>query len=312
MTEVRAFAPGTVANVSCGFDIFGFALDSPGDTVVARRRDEPGVGLAAIHGDGGRIPREPERNTASVAAAYLLKEAGVEAGVELELLKGMPLSSGLGSSAASAVAAVVAVNELLGTDLSPERLLRCAVEGERAATGVPHADNAGPCLVGGFLIVRGPGESTDFRSIPVPEELHCAVLHPHIAVETRGARAVLPEAIPLADAITQWGNVGSLIVGLYESDYDLIARSVRDVVAEPVRSGQVPGFADVTAAAREAGALACGLSGSGPSVFALCRGRATAEAAAAAMQQTFDAQGLADSHAWASPAGAPGARVVDA
>lgn len=307
--EVRAFAPATVANVSCGFDVLGFALESPGDTVIARRRAAPGVGIARVGGDGGVLPRDA-RNTAAVAAAKLLELTGRTDGVELELDKGMPLASGLGSSAASAAAAVVAVDALLGTGLTRRDLLRCAVEGERAAAGFPHADNAAPSLVGGFLLVRGHGDDVAFESLPVPQELCCAMLHPHVEVETRGARAALPERIPLADAVVQWGNVAALVTGLFRGDFDLIARSVRDVVAEPVRARAVPGFGAATAAAREAGALAAGLSGSGPSIFALCRGRERADAVAAAMDAGYRAAGHGEADAWVSAVGAPGARVL--
>jgi homoserine kinase len=306
--EVRAFAPATVANVSCGFDILGFALESPGDTLTARRRDEPGAAIARVSGDRGALPRDG-RNTAAVAAGRLLETVGTTDGVELELEKGMPLMSGLGSSAASSVAAVVAVDALLGTRLPQRDLLRCAVEGERAAAGFPHADNAAPCLVGGFLLVRGSGPDAAFEPLPVPEELACALLHPHLEVETRGARAALPAQIPLTDAVVQWGNVAGLVAGLFRGDWDLIESCVRDVVAEPVRSAAVPGFGDVVAAARDAGALACGLSGSGPSIFALCRGQERAGTVAARMKAAFE-RGGGTADAWTSAVGAHGARVI--
>jgi homoserine kinase len=308
--SVRAFAPATVANVSCGFDVFGFALESPGDTVTARLRDEPGVGLVRVSGDGGALPRDA-RNTAVVAAARLLRDLGSDRGVELELTKGMPLASGLGSSAASSVAAVVAVDALLGAGLSPAALLRAAVEGERAAAGFAHADNAAPCLVGGFVLVRGSGADAVFTSIPVPDGLDCAMLHPHVLVETRGARAVLPERIPLTDAVVQWGNTAALVAGLFRGDFGLLAGAVKDVVAEPVRAAAVPGFAEVCAAAKDAGAFACGLSGSGPSIFAWCRGREAAERASAAMKREYGRGGRGEADAWVSRVGAPGARVLD-
>jgi homoserine kinase len=307
--SVRAFAPATVANVSCGFDVFGFALESPGDTVVARLRKEPGVVLANVTGDGGALPRD-SRNTAAVAAARLLRDLGAERGVTLGLEKGMPLASGLGSSAASSVAAVVAVDALLGTGLSQTALLRAAVEGERAAAGFPHADNAAPCLAGGFVLVRGSGAEATFVSIPVPEGLECAMLHPHVLVETRGARAVLPERIPLSDAVVQWGNVAALVAGLFRGDFDLLEGAVKDVVAEPVRSKQVPGFDEVCRAARDAGAFAAGLSGSGPSIFAWCRGREPAERVAAAMKRQYARGGHGEADAWVSKVGAPGARIL--
>jgi homoserine kinase len=266
--------------------------------------------MARVVGDGGILPRDG-RNTAAVAAAKLLELTGrTGEGVELELEKGMPLASGLGSSAASAAAAVVAVDELLGTRLSPRDRLRCAVEGERAAAGFPHADNAAPALAGGFLLVRGHGDAASFEPLPVPEGLCCAMLHPHLEVETRGARAALPERIPLTDAVTQWGNLAALVTGLFRGDLDLIGEAVRDVVAEPVRSRAVPGFDAAVAAARAAGAIAAGLSGSGPSIFALCRGREAASAVAEAMRAAYAAGGHGEADAWASAVGARGARVI--
>ncbi|HMB67951.1 MAG TPA: homoserine kinase [bacterium] len=308
--EVRAFAPGTVANVSCGFDIMGFALESPGDVVTARRREAPGVVMARVSGDGGKLPCDG-RNTAAVAAARLLERAGSDAGVELELEKGMPLSSGLGSSAASSVAAVVAVDALLGTGLSTLDLLHCALEGERAAAGVPHADNAAPSLVGGFVLVRGSGADARYHSLPVPGELAVAMCHPRIEIHTREARRILPERIALADAVTQWFSCSALVAGLCGGDWDLIREGVRDVVAEPVRAPQVPGFAAMCDAARDAGALGCGLSGSGPSLFALCRGRDTAKRVCAAMKERYEGDGHGTADAWASAVGARGARVLD-
>jgi homoserine kinase len=204
----------------------------------------------------------------------------------------------------------VAVDALLGAGQSRETLLRCAGEGERAAAGVPHADNAGPSLVGGFLLLRGGGQEAEFESLPVPDGLCCAMLHPHLEVETLGARAVLPEHVPLRDAVTQWANVASLVVGLYEGDWDLIGSSIRDVVAEPARSPQVPGFSAVVEAARGSGALGCGLSGSGPSIFALCRGRDLAERVAQEMKEAFESRGVAAADAWTSVVGAAGARVI--
>jgi len=307
--EIRAFAPATVANVGCGFDVLGFALEAPGDTVVARRTDGRGVTLVDVRGDGGVLPRD-ERNTAFVAAAAVLQSAGVEHGVALTLEKGMPLASGLGSSAASAVAAVVAVDALLGSRLSFAERLRCALEGERAAVGTPHADNAGASLAGGFVLVRGSGQDTSLLSLPVPENLTCAMLHPHVEISTRDARQALPTSVALSDAVTQWGNVGALVTALHRSDHALLASALVDRVAEPARAPRVPGFIETCAAAREAGALGSGLSGSGPSIFALCDGRERAEEVARAMRAAFERGGHGAANAWVSPVGAPGARVI--
>jgi homoserine kinase len=306
---IRVFAPATVANVACGFDVFGFAIEGPGDVVIATRSDDPAVRIVDVRGDDGRLPREAHKNTAGVAAARVLAECGATGGVDLVVEKRMPLSSGLGSSAASAVAAAVAVNELLGAELDERTLLACALEGERAACGVAHADNAAPSLLGGFLLVRGMGDEARVHRLPVPAELACALIHPHLAVDTGAARAALGHTIDLSRAVTQWGNVAALVAGLHTNDYDLLATAIRDVVAEPVRSAAVPGFLDVQRAALDSGALGCSLSGSGPSMFALCRGRDVAGRVADAMLSAFLAHNDVACDALVSRVGTAGARV---
>lgn len=318
---VTAFAPASISNVCCGFDVLGAALEGPGDRVRARRSDRPGVTLAKVEGDRdgegrGRLPRDPGANTASVAALALLEAAGHPGtGVELELFKGLPLASGLGSSAASAVAAAVAVDALLDLGSSREDLLAAALEGERVASGTVHADNAAPCLYGGWVLVRSnqstEGSPVDVVPLEVPGELTVVLLQPELEIVTREARNMLPRALPLSAAVTQWGNLGALVAALHQGDWDLIGRSLVDVVAEPVRSKLVPGFEAAVAAAREAGALGAGLSGSGPSLFALCRGRAVAGQTAAALEEVFRRQAGVACRTWVSPGRAPGARVLD-
>lgn len=303
---IRAFAPATVANVACGFDIFGFALERPGDVVAARRRGKPGVAIVEITGDGGRLPRDAERNTAGVAARHLLGDSGV--GVELRLAKGLPLASGLGSSAASAVAAAVAVDALLGLGAPRERLLAAAMEGERVAVGSGHADNAAASLYGGFVLVRHGPRVTE---LPVPAGLSCALVRPHVEIDTGVARALLGDHVELGAAVTQWGNTAALVAGLFRGDWELVASALHDAVAEPVRSPQVPAFADVQAAARGAGALGCSLSGSGPSIFALCASPDVARRCAAEMAAALTAAGVAHDVV-VSPLGVPGARVLHA
>jgi homoserine kinase len=307
--ETRAFAPATVSNLACGFDVLGLALEAPGDVVAARPADRPGVIMREVQGDDGRLPRDAERNTASVAAAALLQSAGVERGVELLLTKGMPLASGLGSSAASGVAAVVAVDALLRLDLPREKLLAAALEGEKVACGAAHADNAAPSLYGGFTLIRGDLQPEVIR-LPVPEKMTVAVLHPHLEVATREARSILPQEIPLRDAVTQWSNLGALIAALFKSDWDLLGRSLQDVVAEPVRAPLVPGFAAVKEAALDAGALGASLSGSGPSIFALCRGLETAQRVAKAMAATFRSVTGEECDALVSRVNTEGARLL--
>jgi homoserine kinase len=289
---VTVFAPATVANVASGFDVLGFALERPGDAVTVRRTEGGGVVVASISGDGGRLPKDPAKNTAAVAARAYLAAAGTPFGVEISIEKRMPLASGLGSSAASAVAAVHAVNLLAGEALSPRELLPFTLLAEKAACGSAHADNAAPSLLGGFVLIRSY-EPLDVVRLPVPEGLACAVVHPHTEVKTEDARRILKKDLRLADAIRQWGNLAALVASLYEGDLALLGRSLQDVVAEPVRSLLIPGFAGVKRAALAAGALGCSISGSGPSVFALCAAAEVAERAGAAMVEAFRAAGLA-------------------
>ncbi|MDY7095605.1 MAG: homoserine kinase, partial [Acidobacteriota bacterium] len=226
------------------------------------------------------------------------------------LHKGMPLASGLGSSAASAVAAVTAANALLRLDRSQEDLLRCVLEAERSACGSAHGDNAAPSLYGGFVLVRGAGGANPrVDPLPVADDLFCALLHPHVAVETGAARALLGDRVPLAAAVVQWGNTAALTAGLFRDDDELLASALEDAIAEPLRAGNVPGFADLRQAALDHGALGAGLSGSGPTLFALCRGRRRARQIADAMARALEPHGV-EGDTLVTPVGAPGARVL--
>ena len=305
---IAAYAPATVSNVACGFDVLGFALDEPGDVVAASAQDGPGVTIAAIHGDGGRLPLDPLRNTAGAAVQALLERLQTTRGVSLTVHKGLPLASGVGSSGASAVAAVVAANELLGRPAPMEMLLSCAMAGEQAGCGAMHPDNVAPSLYGGFVLARS-ATPPDIIRLPVPAGLACAVLHPQIEVETGAARALLGDTVPLKDAVRQWGNLGGLVAALFTGDTALLSRSLEDVVAEPRRAALVPGFFAVKAAAIDAGALGCSLSGSGPSMFALTRTMTDAARVGSAMQHAFESTGVG-SDLWVSLVGTRGARVV--
>ncbi len=306
---IAAFAPATVSNVGCGFDVLGFALDEPGDVVIAAPRAGAGVEIAAIEGDAGRLPREVRRNTSGAAAQSLLTRVGSLQGVSLTIKKGMPLASGIGSSGASAVAAVVAVNELLGRPAPLNVLLECAMEGEIAGCGSAHPDNVAPSLYGGFLLARS-AKPPDVVRLPVPEGLSCALLHPHIEVETGAARALLGDTVPLADAVRQWANVGALVAGLFQNDLSLVSRALEDVVAEPKRAPLVPGIEAVKEAARAAGALGCSLSGAGPSMFALCSSLDQAASVGRAIHEAYCGASGNDADLWVSRVGARGARVV--
>jgi homoserine kinase len=306
---IAAYAPGSVSNVACGFDVLGFALDEPGDIVIAAQKDGPGVTIAGIEGDGGRLPTDPARNTAGAAVQALLSRLETTRGVSLTIQKGLPLASGIGSSGASAVAAVVAVNELLGRPATMELLLACAMAGEQAGCGAMHPDNVAPSLYGGFVLARS-ANPPDVVRLPVPEGLACAVLHPHVEVQTGAARALLGDQVPLRDAVRQWGNLGALVASLFNGDQALLSRSLEDVIAEPKRASLVPGFFAVKAAAVAAGALGCSLSGSGPSVFALASSIAVAHRVGEAMQRAFQAESAVGADLWVSLVGRQGARVI--
>ncbi len=306
--QVKVFTPATVANVACGFDILGFALDRPGDEIIARFAEMPGLRIAKITGDGGKLPYDIAQNTAGFAALQLYSHLGETRGIELEIHKKMPFGTGMGSSAASAVGGVVAVNELLGCPLSRLELLPFAVLGEQVADGAYHADNVAPCLLGGITLIRS-NEDLDVHALPLPADLFATVVFPNIKILTKDARGVLKEHVTLKQMITQCGNLAGLIVGLMNADYDLIGRSLQDVVIEPQRAHLIPYFYEVKAAALHAGALGCSISGAGPSIFALSKGRRVAEQAGAAMQAIFQQAGI-DSQLYLSPINPNGAMRI--
>ena len=309
MDSLRVFAPATVANVAAGFDILGFAVNAPGDAVTVRKTDSDDVVISSISGDNGKLPTDPQKNTASIVIIKLLEHLGIQQGFEIELEKKMPLGSGMGSSAASAVAAVYAANQLLDNPLSPMELLPFAMEGERTACGAAHADNVGPSLLGGFVLIRSY-DPLDVVTIPTPESLYCTLLHPQIEVMTDDARKILRKHILLKDAITQWGNVAGLMAGLTMSDYELIGRSMHDVIIEPVRSLLIPGYDEIKQAAIDAGALGCSISGSGPSLFALSTSEDLANSAGTAMQEACN-QNEIESELYVSPINKQGPKILD-
>jgi homoserine kinase len=308
LQSVRAFAPATVANVCCGFDILGFSVGSPGDEVEVTRKDQPGVVITSIEGDDGRLPHRADLNTAGVAIQSFLKSQGLEVGVNVALRKNLPLGSGMGSSAASGVAALVAVNHLLGNLLTREQLVPHAMEAERVACGSAHADNVAPSLLGGFILVRDYNP-LDIIKIPATEDLFCTLIHPHLELKTSDSRRVLRKTVPLKDAIIQGGNIGGLMVGLMKPDYSLISRSLRDVIAEPIRSVFIPGFDGMRNAALEAGALGCGISGSGPTIFALSENALAARLVGEAIQKHFLKSSLG-SDIYMSKVSSEGAHII--
>jgi homoserine kinase len=291
MKKVTAFAPATVANVSCGFDILGFAVDELGDRVTVKLSDEPGLKVVKIDGDNGRLPYSVEKNTCTVAISSMLKQLDFKAGLEVELVKGLPLGSGMGSSAASAVAALVAANHLLGSPFAKIELLPFAMEAEAIACGVGHADNVAPALLGGFVLIRGY-DPLDVVSLNVPSGLYCTLLHPHLELNTSDSRSVLKKNVSLKDAIIQSGNIAGLVAGLFQEDMGLISRSLNDVIAEPSRSVLIPGFDEVKRGIKEAGALGCGISGSGPTLFILSPNESIAWEVSRVGQKVYDEIGL--------------------
>lgn len=291
MDSIRVFAPATVANVACGFDIFGLAVNNPGDEVVVRKRNDDKIVITNITGDEGKLTYNPEKNTVSVPIIQYLKSIGSTKGFDIELHKKMPLGSGLGSSSASSVAGVFAVNQLLGNPLPTANLLPFSMEGERVACGSAHADNVAPALLGGFVIVRSYSPLDVFK-INTPSELYVSIVHPDIEVNTKDARHILRNEVALKKAISQMGNVAGLVAGLIQEDYDLISRSMVDYIIEPVRSILIPEFFNVKSAALDNGALGCSISGAGPSIFAFSKGQETAEKVGAAMKATFNAASI--------------------
>ncbi len=291
MKSVKAFAPATVANVSCGFDILGFAIDAMGDTVELVRKDEPGLTVVSIEGDEGRLPYEVEKNTCAVAIQAMLDEYGEQVGMDIYLKKGLPLGSGMGSSAASAVAALVAANRLLGDPFEKKALLPFAIAAEKAACGAGHADNVAPSLLGGFVLIRDY-HPLDVIKLHVPDGLYCALLHPHFELKTSDSRSVLRDQISLKHSTIQSGNVAGFIAGLYQEDFDLISRSLKDVIAEPYRAVLIPGFYEMREALKSIGALGMGISGSGPTLFALSKGSEKADEIRKAAEDIYQKVGL--------------------
>lgn len=289
MRKIKVYAPGTVANLVCGFDILGLALNEPCDIMEVTLLDEPKV---IIHNrDEFNLPTDPEKNVAGVVFLSVMEKIGGNTGFEVTIEKHIKPGSGIGSSAASAAGAAVAANHLLGNIFNTDELIQFAMNGEKLASGVKHADNIAPCILGGVSLIRSI-HPLDIISIPSPD-LHVTVVHPQIEVRTADARQILRKQVLLKDAIRQWGNIAGLVAGLLKNDLDLIGRSLEDVIIEPVRSILIPGFDEVKAICKEAGALGGGISGSGPSIFMLSKNETTARAVEAAMKEVYEKLGIA-------------------
>jgi homoserine kinase len=274
--SIKVFAPATVANVVCGFDVMGFAVNAPGDEVEMRLTDKPGIKITRITGDEGRLPLDPLKNTVSISVQHYLNHIKRgDLGIEIALNKKMPIGSGLGSSSASTVAGLFAVNALLDNYLSVEELVPFAMKGEEAACGYGHADNVAPAIMGGFILIRSY-EPLEVIRLPYPKNLHCAIVFPEVDVPTRDARQMIRSKVLLKDAVKQWGNIAGLVSGLYTHDIDLMGRSMQDILVEPVRSLLIPDFYKLKEIALDTGAVSFGISGSGPSVFAFAKSEAVA------------------------------------
>ncbi len=307
LSRATAFAPASVGNVAIGFDILGFAVDAIGDRVTVSRRAEPGVTISAISGSSAELPLEPERNTAGRALLALYAERKPEFGLDMQIEKGIPLGSGLGGSAASAVGAVVAANALLPTPCAPLELLKFAMQGEAVASGSLHVDNIAPSLYGGLVLTVGI-DNPRVKQIPVPPGVRAVIVHPHMFLSTKQARAILRRSVDLSDFVWQTANLAGFISGCYTGDFDMIRASFEDVVIEPQRQALIPGFADVRRAAMDAGALGCSISGAGPAMFAWAL-EPRAAAVRSAMQAEFARHAVAIDD-WIIEIGASGARIV--
>lgn len=309
MDSISVFAPATVANVACGFDIFGLAVDNPGDEVIVKKRNDDKIVIEKITGDEGKLTLDPAKNTVSVPIIKFLSQIDSKQGFDIILNKKMPLGSGLGSSSASSVAGVFAVNKLLNSPLETKELLPFAMEGERIACGSAHADNVAPALLGGFVVIRSYAP-LDFFQIPTPENLFVTIVHPDIEVNTKDARHILKNEVSMKKAISQMGNVGGMIAGLMSSNYALIGRSMVDFIIEPIRSILIPQFFEVKMAAIDAGALGCSISGAGPSIFAFSEGKEIALKVEKAMKYEFEKVGI-HTNSYVSAINNVGPKILD-
>lgn len=303
MDEVRVLAPATVSNVVCGFDCLGFALNDPCDEMAIRRAEEKGIRI--VHQDAFGLPTEPERNVAGVALQAFVNAAGIEHGYEVEITKNIKPGSGIGSSAASACGAVVAANILAGEPFSKAELVELAMAGEMLASGSRHADNLAPCVFGGFTLVRS-ADPLDIVSLEFPE-LYVTAIHPQIEIKTAEARAILPDRVPLVNAVTNWSNLAAFVAALQTADKELLSRSMVDLIVEPARSSLIPKFEQLKRACLDAGAIGGGISGSGPSMFMLSGDRETAERVGEEMRAVYGPSGI-DFFVYISPVSHDGVR----
>jgi len=304
--EIKVFGPATVSNVGPGFDLMGFALESPGDEMIIRRNGTSKLML--MNQTGWKLPLDPEKNVAAVAATSMLHALGSCEGFDLIFTRKIPPGSGVGSSAASCAAAVAGINELMGSPYEAIDLVPFAMAGEEVASGATHADNIAPALLGGITLIRSY-DPLDIKHISYPEDLWCAVVHPHLEIKTLESRKLIPERIPMESALVQCGNLAALVAGLVSGDYPLISRSVNDVFAEPYRIDQIPDYRQLKHSALEAGSVGTGLSGSGPSVFSFCRGEEMAASVGAVKKAHFTTRGI-ESRIYVSRISEAGCKII--
>lgn len=286
MKKIRVFAPASIANMGCGFDIMGLALDEVGD-VLEISAEEGEDGISIENATDVPLPEEVEANVVTPVIRKFFAMTGLRARVHVKICQKIYPGSGIGSSAASSAAAAYGLNEMFGCPLSEEDVVVCAMEGENLASGGYHADNAAPAVMGGIILIRGY-EPLDLINLPVPGNFYCAVVHPDIVVTTKMAREIMPKEVPMHAAVSQWGNVGGLVAGLYSGNIGLIGRAMKDAVAEPYRKQFIPGFDELRSQLLDAGAMAMNISGSGPSLFALCDKHEIAQKAGDIMKKHFD------------------------
>ncbi|MBO3098083.1 homoserine kinase [Gelidibacter pelagius] len=288
--EIKIFSPATVANVSCGYDVLGFCLDTIGDEMVIRTTERKGIFITKI--EGYDLPLDATKNVAGVSALAMIADAKPDFGFEIEIYKNIKPGSGIGSSSASASGSVFAINELLGRPYTKTQVTGFAMKGEALASGSEHADNLAPGIFGGFTLVKSISP-LEVLQLPTPKDIYATIIHPQIEIKTSDARAILPKTFPLKDAITQWANLGSFVHALHTSDYELLKRSLMDVIVEPHRSQLIPHFAEVKLAALEHGALGASISGAGPAIFALSKGIENAENVEKAMREVYSKTAIA-------------------
>mgnify|MGYP000076257580 FL=1 len=289
MNEIKIFSPATVANVACGYDVLGFCLDAVGDEMLIRKVDKKGIRITKI--EGFELPFKTELNVAGVSALAMYEKLQPDCGFEIEIYKNIKPGSGIGSSAASAVGSVFGMNALLGSPYNKTELTQFAMKGEALASKCEHADNLAPALFGGFTLVKSLSP-LEILEIPSPDNLYATIIHPQIEIKTANSRAILPKEVKLQEAIVQWANFGSLIHSLHTNNYQLMKRSLHDAIIEPHRSKLIPFYKEVKQAALNAGALGTNISGSGPSIFSLCKGIEIATMVSDAIKKVYLSTGI--------------------